>query len=939
MARFVLLAACMAHTVAVGYGASAKPPAEHVASAKKIVYIAGRKSYRPGDHEYELGSRLPARCIESLPEIPDRQMCRGSGHVPFHTLLGHDDGVLNTPAHAELIRQACEGIADLEALPQPAPVHTQSRLGEGKFGGALDGRAGLYAAAGKTLYQEPPLTVECWTKLFGKAGFNVLVANSAKESPKHWELYTTAGTGSFSVFVPGVTPSVIDSKTDVVDGKWHHLAMTFLPGRIRLFVDGRQVLDQAIGSPHQTPAVGPLWFGGYPPQGIGCDGLIDEVRISDTERIIDAAPSTAFTSDSHTIGLWHFDSLQNGRTADSSPTANFAEVSVATKPTSVAVQPSGPPPALPVVRKADTVDWANVGNDKGAMRYSNLRQIDRSNVGKLEVAWTYHCGDAASAGTTIECTPVVVDGIMYLTTPRVKVVALDAATGSELWKFDPRAGGVNRGVAYWTDGKPGGKRRILVSFTDGLLYSLDALTGRLDPTFGNAGIVDLRAGIERDIRQFGYGSTSAPAVFENMAILGCLSSESGPGAPGDVRAFDVVTGREAWRFHTVPWAGEPFNDTWPRDSWKERAGANPWSGFSVDARRGIVFCGTGSASSDFYGADRPGANLFANSTLALDARTGKYIWHFQEVHHDLWDHDNPCPPVLIEVKRGGKRIEAVAQPTKTGFLYVFDRMTGKPLFDVKEVPATPSDIPGEQAYPTQPEPVAPPPFSRQGFNEKDATNISPEANEYVLGQLRTHRFGKPYTPPTLEGTIVAPGFHGGATWSGAAYDPTTGLVYVNSNNTPYMLKVQANLSGGYDFMGYAYFNDQNGYPAIKPPWGQLTAIDVSKGIFAWQVVLGEVPALTAKGVPQTGTENFGGTIVTAGGLVFIGGTKDEKFHAFDKANGKLLWDYKLDAGGYATPCTYMVNGRQYVVIAAGGGGKPNTKSGDAYVAFALPKKP
>lgn len=600
-----------------------------------------------------------------------------------------------------------------------------------------------------------------------------------------------------------------------------------------------------------------------------------------------------------------------------------------------------PKPAapLPVVRRQDTVDWPTVGNDPGGMRYSPLAQIDRNNVHDLQVAWTYHTHDAAQAGTTIECTPVVVEGVMYITTVRVKVVALDAATGREIWTFDPHSTGVNRGVAYWSDGKPNGARRILCATGDARLISLDVRTGRPDPGFGSGGVVDMRAGMERDLSKLWYGCTSPPAIFKDLAIVGYIVSESMPGAPGDVRAFDVHTGREVWRFHTVPRPDEFGNDTWEGEGWRERTGVNAWSGYTVDTQHGIVFCGTGSASSDFYGADRRGANLFANCTLALDARTGKRLWHFQEVHHDLWDHDNPCPPVVVTVRHNGKRVEAVAQPTKTGYIYLFDRRTGKPLFEVREVPAPPSDIPGEQAWPTQPEPVKPPPLSRQNFREEDVTDISPEAHAYVLQELQKYRHGKPYLPPSLEGSIITPGFHGGATWSGASFDPTTGLLYINTNNTPYINRLKPNGSGRYDFMGYTYLNDQNGYPAIKPPWGSLTAVDLNTGDFAWQIVLGEHPELTAKGIPPTGTQNFGGTIVTAGGLVFIGGTMDEKFHAFDKATGRLLWETKLEAGGYATPCTYMVNGRQYVTIAAGGGGKLGTKSGDGFVTFALPGNP
>ena len=582
-------------------------------------------------------------------------------------------------------------------------------------------------------------------------------------------------------------------------------------------------------------------------------------------------------------------------------------------------------------------EWRNVGNDKGGTRFSPLKQINRKNVSRLKIAWTFKSGEEILPGSTIECTPIVVEKVMYLTTARLKIVALDAATGHELWRFDPKAGGVNRGVAYWSDGKIQGKRRILVSFPNGLLYSLNAKTGLLDPNFGTAGILNLREGIERDLSRFAYGSTSAPMIFENRAILGFLGSESGPGAPGDVRAFDCETGKEVWRFHTVPRPGEVGNENWKGDSWKERSGVNPWSGFTLDEKRALLFCGTGSASSDFYGADRPGDNLFANCTLALNARTGERVWHFQEVHHDLWDHDNPCPPVLVEFKRNGKTRDAVAQPTKTGFLFIFDRVTGKPLFDVREVPAAPSDIPGEQASLTQPEPVAPPPFSHQLFTESDVTNLSPESHDFALNALKAHRFGTPYLPPSFEGTIVSPGFHGGANWSGASYDPTSGLLYVNSNNTPYISVLRKNSRGGYDFDGYTYFNDQNGYPAIKPPWGALTAIDVSSGKFAWQVTLGEYAELRAKGIPQTGTENFGGSIVTAGGIVFIGGTKDAQFHAFDKTTGKLLWAHTLSAGGYATPCTYLANGKQFVAIACGGGGKLRTKSGDEFVAFALEK--
>jgi quinoprotein glucose dehydrogenase len=608
-------------------------------------------------------------------------------------------------------------------------------------------------------------------------------------------------------------------------------------------------------------------------------------------------------------------------------------------------------------------DWRNVFNDKGGQRYSTLDQVNRDNVSKLAVAWTYHTRDAAD-GTTIECTPIVIDGVMYVTTVRTRVAALDAATGVERWSFDPytiaaplkgwmrASGGVNRGVAYWADGA--GATRIIVGLTDGRLLSLDAKSGQPDAAFGEKGFVDLRAGYagdRDDLSTQPYGPTSAPAVFENLVYIGCSNGEGHPSAPGDVRAFDVRTGKEAWRFHTVPRPGEEFGDTWEKDAYKDRGGANPWGGLTIDTENGILFCATGSAGPDFYGAGRKGDNLFANCVLALDARTGKRLWHFQTLHHDLWDHDNPCPPVVCTIKQGGVNVPAVAQVTKTGYCFLFHRKTGVPIHEVKEVPAPASDIPGEEASKTQPVPVRPPPFSRNVFTEDDVTDISPAAHDAVLAVLKNLRHDGPNAPPAVRGSVTLPGFHGGATWAGACFDPTTGLLYVNGNDIPNVITLKRMQQGHYEPTGYNYFRDgqplpperekaggqQGGYPAIKPPWGQLNAIDLAKGDFAWRIRLGEFPELTAKGVPPTGTENFGGAILTAGGLLFIGGSKDEMFHAYDKTTGKLLWQTHLPAGGYATPCTYSVNGKQYITIAAGGGGKQRTKSADTFVTFALPQ--
>jgi len=595
-------------------------------------------------------------------------------------------------------------------------------------------------------------------------------------------------------------------------------------------------------------------------------------------------------------------------------------------------------------------DWGAVNGDSGGSRFSRLEQVNRSNVSRLKVAWTYHTGDAdAAKATNIECTPIVVDGSMYLTTcnPRVKVVSLDAATGSERWKYDPwpsapkdaiiASGGVNRGVAYWSGGK---QRRVLLGTADGRLISLDARTGRPDPDFGRAGIVDLREGLDRDVRRLPYGCTSAPSIYRDLVILGFANGEgTGPGAPGDVRAFHVRTGKEAWSFRTVPRPGEFGHETWVGDGWKERGGCNSWSGASVDVERGVVYVGTGSPAFDFYGGDRKGDNLFGNCTIALDAKTGKRIWHYQLIRHDLWDYDCPSPPVLCEVRQNGKTRQAVAQLTKTGYVWLFDRKSGEPLFPVERLEVPASDIPGEVSSPVQYLPVKPPPVSKVTFGLEDVTDISPASKAHVLGRLKSMRYGKIFTPTGFQDTVRVPGFLGGANWSGAAFDPTTGWLYLNSNNIPREHRLEKTADGSpypYRNTGYGRFVDHQGYPAIKPPWGQLTAIDLSRGDFAWQSVLGEYPELIAKGLPPTGTESLGGAIVTAGGLVFIAGTKDEKLRAFDKATGKVLWQTVLPAAGYATPCTYSVGGKQFIAIAAAGGGKLDTRAGDAYVAYALP---
>ncbi len=600
---------------------------------------------------------------------------------------------------------------------------------------------------------------------------------------------------------------------------------------------------------------------------------------------------------------------------------------------------------------AQTANWPNVGNDQGAQRYSSLRQINRNNVARLKVAWTYHAGDAETGNkTTMQCTPIVIDGVMYLTTVKGKVVALEAATGKRLWQFDPFAhasktnypvvaGMVNRGVAYWV-ARDGQQRRILHGTADGRLISLDARTGLPDARFGQQGIVYLHEGLAAEQRSLGYGITSAPVIYDNLVIPGFSVGEGpGPAAAGDVRAFNVITGQEVWRFHTVPRPGEFGHETWQGESWRQRGGVNAWSGATVDKKRGMVLLATGSAAFDFYGGDRWGDNLFANCVIALDARTGQRRWHFQTVKHDIWDYDNPTPPRLVTVTHGGKKVDAVAQMTKTGFVFLLERVTGKPLFEVVERPVPASDVAGERAAATQIFPVKPPSPVPQAMTEEIITNLSQASHDAVAARLKTLRHGVMFTPLGLQNTVILPGLFGGFAWSGGAYDERTGVLYANTNNIPRVIALQKAEAGKgylYRVSGYDRLNDPEGYPAVKPPWGALNAIDLNHGKILWQVPLGEFSELTARGIAPTGTENLGGAIVTAGGVIFIAASKDEKFRAFDMANGKILWETRLPAGGYATPMTYAVKGKQYVVIAAGGGGKLLTKSGDAFVAFALP---
>lgn len=588
-------------------------------------------------------------------------------------------------------------------------------------------------------------------------------------------------------------------------------------------------------------------------------------------------------------------------------------------------------------------NWEHYGGDEGASRFSPLKRITRSNVSRLKPVWNHPCGDAMQRpATTIECTPVVIDGTMFITSPRLQVRALDAATGKPKWNYNPlegsrRAAGVSRGLTHFADGKD---KRIYAAIQD-KIYCLGASSGELVKSFGDNGIVNLAAQFDRDMAGLEFRVTSPAVVFEDTLIVGGGGGEGPtPQGPGHIRGYDIYTGKRKWIFHTIPHPGEFGHDTWPTDSWKRNGGANNWAGMSVDRKRGWLFVSTGCSSFDFWGGDRVGNNLFANCILALDARTGQRKWHYQTVHHDVWDYDLPAQPALLTIKHGGRTRDAVAQVTKRGQLFLLDRDSGQPLFAVEEraVP-TNTELEGEKLSPTQPFPVKPLPLSRQTVTEDLLTDISPEANAAALKRLRSlDGAGQEFAPPSKRGTIFAPGTLGGALWGGCSYDPGLNLLFVNSSELPSIIAIRDAREGEkfrYGHMGYEKFVDAEGYPAVKPPWGYITAINLATGDHAWREVLGEYAALSARGIKKTGTYLQGGNIATAGGLIFVAATADEKIRALDSQSGKVLWEHALPAGGYATPCTYEAGGRQYVAIACGGGNRARTKSGDEYVAFAL----
>lgn len=589
-------------------------------------------------------------------------------------------------------------------------------------------------------------------------------------------------------------------------------------------------------------------------------------------------------------------------------------------------------------------EWRVYGADPEATRYAPIDGINKENVQELKVAWVHHTGDHSTRPqTTIECTPIVVDGTLYLLTPRLKVHALDAATGELKWAFDHEGGkpsrrpvGQGRGVSYWQS-EDGETKRILTPVRD-KLYSLDAETGKPDEAFGEGGFVDLKKDFDHDMSELSFNCTSPPVIWKDLVIIGGGGGEGPyPAAPGHIRGYDVRTGKRRWIFHTVPRPGEYGYETWPEESWKTTGGTNNWAGMSLDSKRGWVFASIGSPAFDYWGGDRKGQNLFGNCVLALNAETGERMWHYQIVHHDIWDYDLPAQPALITVERNGKKVDAVAQVTKQSFVFFLDRDTGQPLFPVEERPVPPSDIPGEELWPTQPFPLKPPPLSRINLTRDQITNIDPETEEEFQEMWDNTDAGMIYTPTTFRGTFVHPGFRGGALWGGCCFDPERNLLIVKSDeNTNRITLVRADSGEPFEYKlsQRLKVRDKNGYPIVKPPWGYLTAIDCDEGEFAWRVVHGEYAELKEKGIPKTGTPSHGGSICTKGGLTFMAGRFDRKMRAFDSDTGEILWEHQLNAGGFATPCTYEAGGKQYVVIAAGGG-KGDSPSGDEFVAFAL----
>jgi glucose dehydrogenase len=609
--------------------------------------------------------------------------------------------------------------------------------------------------------------------------------------------------------------------------------------------------------------------------------------------------------------------------------------------------------ASAVALAQSATDWPTVGNDPGGMKYSPLTQITPANVSRVTKAWTYDLGVPASGWTV---TPIVISNMMYFPVQST-IVALKADTGTEVWRSDlkampelgtnPSAGG--RWISYWPGTAQAGPR-IVIATTNGFLVQLDVKTGK--PITGPAGLVNLGSGVMEKFGGSGYSTNTAPALYKNLAIIAARTGEAGRyGTPGDPRAFDLLTGKEVWRFHVVPYPGEDNFGTWGLNGWQDRRGPGVWVPMTVDPVNDIVFVPLGNATDQNFGNSRPGLNLYATTLLALQASTGKRKWHFQITHHDIYDWDVNSPPALIDAMKDGQRIPGVAQMTKQGLLFMFNRLTGEPLFGVEERPVPRFDAPGDQAWPTQPFPLKPTGLTRDGMRRSDVSKISPEAQKYCTEVFDKSVNSGPYTPYGMVPSLVFPGSEGGGGWGGVAASPTLGLVFVNTRNLGVVGQLQSSVSSGVlpsfakQKIPTTFYTDPQGYPCNAPPWSEIVAVSSSTGDIVWRTPLGEYKDLTAKGILNTGTAaNEGGPIATASGLVFIGATADYGFRAFDAKTGKELWRATLSDDVMMTPLSYQgANGKQYVAAVAGGGyavfhlpAKPSPSGNAMLVAFALP---
>lgn len=983
-------------------------------------HIARFKEMFPKMLPYMLGVNLDGMVIDGekngkliLPlgvgdqELEMMRIVRDSGYTGPIGILGHTDN------DAEMqLRDNLEGLdwllaklAGKDPGPRP-PLHTgRDKDGHGvpslsaAFGKALSGSV---LAEGGAEFRTPPITVELRARLHSKDNFNILAACDPKASGAHWELFTFAGDGHLAVYTPGLVPDHVKTDKDICDGEWHQIAMQYEPARIRLYIDGELAADQEKKSAGQPVAAGGFGIGRLAEGGLYCDGEIDDVRVSKGIRAI-AKSDAPLTKDDTTLGLWSFDELADGEgnakleVEDAAARAALPEFQ-----TIPAAKTADLSPARDVAPEVYQHWGRSHGGDYNT-RFAELDQITKENVSQLKPAWTYRSGDTPG---NVQCNPIVVDGVMYAPTSGQNVVAVDATTGVERWRFNPGAQPAFRGLTYWPGDAASGPRLFFCAGK--FLYALDPATGAPVEGFGEHG------------KAASGECRIAPAIYQHVLVIA--------GYLGNLYGFDAITGAPLWTFHTIPEKGEPNADTW--DGPEE--GANCWGGMALDPQRGIVYISTGSPKPNFSGNNHLGQNLYSDCVLAVDALTGKYRWHFQELRHDIWDLDIPAPPILTSVVREGKRVDVVAQVTKVGNTLVLDRETGKTLYPFRMRRAPVSKLPGERTWPYQPDLELPQPFARQFFQLSDITEHTPDAHDAILKRVQGANFGW-YEPFELDKPTVLYGFHGGAEWTGAAVDPNEGKLFVSANTIPWIVtvftpdqierdpnlpptkgesifkencakchgdnrmgigmtpplqglarrldddKIRALLKTGrgvmpplpetvdeageqalldylfwrdqpksgkpaakpsgpvrYAFNGYPRLQDPDGLPGCKPPWGTLNCIDLNTGALSWQVPLGVYPDLADWGEDDTGAENFGGPSATSTGLIFCAGAADLKIRAFDAANGKVLWAHDLPFGGYAPPTIYSAGGKEYVVIAATGGGKLNTEKGDAYVAFALP---